>query len=211
MSAQDLFGGPQKSAPCGLEDPGSAPQLTGQVTTFTQGQTIFVTVNEVIPHPGHYRVVVAQNPAALPPDPPVMAGATPCGSAEITANPQLPVLADGMLVHTNAFTEAQSMEIALPPDFTCTECTLQVIEFMSNHGLNNPGGCYYHHCATISVVAGADADAGSGMDSSSPSASAAGCRCAVPSGGNGGPWWMGVCAGALALVVRRGQRSKRSI
>jgi hypothetical protein len=33
---------------------------------------------------------------------------------------------------------------------TCDHCTLQVIEFMSQHG----APCFYHHCADISIKAG---------------------------------------------------------
>ena len=44
---------------------------------------------------------------------------------------------------------------------------------MSNHGLNNPGGCFYHHCATVSVGA-AGGDGGAPTDAStSPDATTA--------------------------------------
>jgi hypothetical protein len=44
---------------------------------------------------------------------------------------------------------------------TCANCTLQVIEFMSNHPLNAPGGRFYHYCATVAISAtGADASTG---------------------------------------------------
>jgi hypothetical protein len=31
---------------------------------------------------------------------------------------------------------------------------------MSNHGLNVPGGCFYHHCADISIAAAATGTGG---------------------------------------------------
>jgi MYXO-CTERM domain-containing protein len=65
--------------------------------------------------------------------------------------PVFPVLADGVFEHTAPFSGPQSIDITLPNDVTCTNCTLQIIQFMSNHALNNPGGCYYHHCATIAI------------------------------------------------------------
>jgi len=43
--------------------------------------------------------------------------------------------------------------VTLPSNVRCTNCTLQVFQFMSQHALNVPGGCFYHHCATINVVA----------------------------------------------------------
>lgn len=155
MTEQDSFGGPQKSAPCGTADPGNDATMTDKLTTYAAGQTISITVDEVIFHPGHYRVLIAQNPEALPADPEVTAGSTPCGSTTIDDTPELPLIADGLLVHDHAFVGSQTMNVKLPDGFTCDHCTLQVVEFMSNHNLNNPGGCYYHHCANVSVVAGA--------------------------------------------------------
>src|SRR5262249_1447752 len=35
----------------------------------------------------------------------------------------------------------------LPADVTCTQCTLQVLEYMSHH----PAPCFYHHCADIAI------------------------------------------------------------
>jgi hypothetical protein len=88
----------------------------------------------------------------LPPEPLVTPGATtPCGTVPIESPPVFPVLADDVFDHTAPFTTPQSAQITLPSNVTCTHCTLQVIEFMSDHPLNNPGGCFYHHCADISI------------------------------------------------------------
>ena len=160
-SDEDVLGSPQKSAPCGQDDPGQPVVASGKVTAFQQGQTISITINEMIPHPGHYRVSIAKDLASLPADPPVTAGSSPCGSTVIQANPQLPLLGDGLLVHTSAFSGPQTMKVQLPPGFTCDGCVLQVAEFMSSHPLNNPGGCFYHHCANITVTGATSADAGS--------------------------------------------------
>jgi len=83
----------------------------------------------------------------------VTEGDSDCGSAAIMNPPVFPVLADGMLVHTSAFGEPQTFEVTLPDDVECESCTLQVLEFMSDHG----APCFYHHCATISI-SGASAD-----------------------------------------------------
>ena len=150
---QDNYGSPQKSVPCGQADPGNAAVATNKVTTYTQGQTINVTINETIMHPGHYRVSIADDMSKLPADPAVVAdGNSACGSTTITANPTLPLVADGLLMHTAAFNGPQTVQVKLPAGLTCTKCTMQIAEFMSNHPLNNPGGCFYHHCATISIV-----------------------------------------------------------
>lgn len=148
-SEQGALGDPQKAPPCG--DDGSLVE-SGDVTAFLTGSTITITIRETIPHPGHYRVALAPTPGQLPADPPVTAGTTACGSTTIMDPPVFPVLADGMLVHTAAFSGPQTFEVQLPAGMTCDHCTLQVIEFMSNHGLNNPGGCFYHHCATVTIA-----------------------------------------------------------
>ncbi len=153
-TGQDGLGDPQKAPPCG--DDGSA-MLTNIVTPLQAGDTFTVTINETIFHPGHYRISIApDDPSQLPAEPVVTPDdISPCGSAPIQSPAVFPVLADGVFLHTQPFAEPQSIDITLPDDLTCTNCTLQILQFMSNHGLNNPGGCYYHHCATLSVQGGA--------------------------------------------------------
>jgi hypothetical protein len=144
--SQDSLGLPEKLGPCGDEGGGTA---TGQVTVFHPGQTISITINEVIAHPGHYRVALAVNDRSeLPAEPVVTSTAyDPCSSAAIQSPPTFPILADNMLPHTQPFAVHQTFEVTLPADLTCTKCTLQVLEFMSSHG--QP--CFYHHCADISI------------------------------------------------------------
>ena len=166
FSEQDSVGVPLKSPPCGQDDPAAPVVLTGAVTHYAAGDVITVTIDERITHPGHYRIAIAPDMASLPADPPVTAGASPCGATVIDPTPTLPLLADGVLVHTARFDGPQTVEIPLPAGFECDECVLQVVEFMSNHGLNNPGGCFYHHCAVVSVGDGAPGEdvGGSGAD-----------------------------------------------
>jgi len=144
--SQDAFGLPEKLGPCGDEGGGTP---TGKVTTFRPGQTIAVTINEVVTHPGHYRVALAVNDRTeLPPEPMV----TPtkedaCASAAIQNPPTFPILSDNVLPHTQAFGAPQTFSVTLPTNVTCAKCTLQVLEFMSHHG----APCFYHHCADISI------------------------------------------------------------
>jgi hypothetical protein len=144
--SQDTLGLPEKLGPCGDEGGGTP---TGEVTAFHPGETISVTINEVIPHPGHYRVALAVNDRSeLPPEPLVTPMAyDPCASAAIQSPPIFPILADNVLPHTQPFTTPQTFAVTLPADVSCTKCTLQVLEFMSNHG----APCFYHHCADISI------------------------------------------------------------
>lgn len=184
---------PEKLGPCGNEDPQT---LTNAVTAFQEGQAITITVDEVVFHPGHYRVALAMTPdhmqASFPDDPAVTAGPTSsgtalcpnpygetsaCGTVQTEAPPAFPVLADGLFEHCVPFTEPQSATIMLPQGVTCSKCTLQVIEFMSDHGPNVPGGCFYHHCADVSISAGAAPS--DGGDPTRSGASAKGCSMAA--------------------------------
>jgi hypothetical protein len=198
-AAQDDLGGPQKSAPCGQADPGQPASPSGTVTPFAPGETVTITINETVPHPGHYRVVLSPTgQGGLPADPPVTAvGTDPCGSTVIQSPPVFPVLADGMLVHTGVLSGPQSFTVTLPTDVTCASCTLQVEEFMSNHGLNNPGGCFYHHCADISIQPGG----GGGSDAGTvePGSTSSGCGCGV----GGARASLGGVLLLLAAIVRR--------
>jgi hypothetical protein len=144
--SQDALGLPEKLGPCGDEGGGTP---TGTVTAFRPGQTIAVTINEVVTHPGHYRVALAVNHRSeLPPEPMVTpTESDPCASAAIQSPPTFPILADNVLPHTQAFGAPQTFTVTLPTNVTCTKCTLQVLEFMSSHS----APCFYHHCADISI------------------------------------------------------------
>jgi hypothetical protein len=219
---QDEFGSPQKSAPCGLSDSPNNPDQstpTGVVTTVRTGSTLTVRIRETIFHPGHYRVALAQTMAGLPANPTVTPGSTPCGSTSIDATPDFPVLADGQLVHTSSFgSQERSFDVQLPAGMTCTNCVLQVTQFMSNHDLNNPGGCFYHHCATITIAddapvpdAGADGGGGGGDgDGGMNSGGDDGGGCCGAAGDPSLPIAAaGLALFVLGLVGGRGRRRRR--
>ncbi len=237
-SEQDSLGLPLKSAPCGQADPGNPVVLTGEVTTLAQGQMLTITIDEAIFHPGHYRIAIAPDMASLPDDPPVTPGSTPCGTTEIDPSPTLPLLADGVLVHAAPFSGPQTVQIPLPADFTCDHCIVQVVEFMANHPLNNPGGCFYHHCGDVVVVptgtdaglatdagagqpdagsnasdAGASRDAATAFDagvdaSTTPTATSGGCGCRVSAATTGAAPLPLLALCLLALRRRPGRRSR---
>jgi MYXO-CTERM domain-containing protein len=177
MTEQNALGDPQKIPPCGHSD----PTLTGIVTTFAPGETITITIDETIYHPGHYRVVLAvEDPSELPDAPAVTPGATACGSTTIDDPPVFPVLADGELEHSSPFGEPQSFQVTLPEDVECDDCTLQIMQFMSDHA----APCYYYHCATIAITSdpsmtsdgtnGSTGDDSATTDDSGPSTTSAG-------------------------------------
>jgi hypothetical protein len=186
---QNFLGDPQKDAPCGGR--GTA---TGKITTYKPGDTVTITVDETIFHPGHYRIALAQNnESELPANPKVTPGASQCGSVPIDNNPTFPILADGLLPHTAKFGSPQTVTVKLPTNITCTKCTLQIVEFMSSHA----APCFYHHCAQIAISAtggpvdAGAADSGNQTDSGNATPSDSGGPTGVPQpdnrdSGNGG-------------------------
>ena len=153
---EDERGDPQKAGPCGgtNTDYGKPSYIVSQAVG---GSKLHVKVQETIYHPGHYRVALAVNaPAELPVDPKATTIDGDRGprsvSAEIQNPVQVPVLADGLFVHT-AKADAPFETDVMLPNISCKRCTLQVIQFMEQHAVNNPGMFTYHHCATIQITA----------------------------------------------------------
>ena len=200
----DTGGNPQKTAPCGPAV-GDTVTPSNAVTTVQTGSVLTVTINETTFHSGHYRIALAQDQASLPAEPTVT-GAN-CGAAAIEQNPTLPILADGQLVHSTQFTGPQTMQVQLPAGMECTNCVVQVLEFMSNHG----APCFYHHCATVTISnaaplpdAGVTPPAEAGPDGGGAGGGDATGGCCSTSGGTpAGSIGLGL---GLALVWRRRRR-----
>jgi hypothetical protein len=150
------LGDPQKAGPCGGSN-ADWGKPTFAVTQATGGGKVHIKVQETVYHPGHYRVALAVNsPAELPPDPKATTMDTERGprsvSAEVMSPVQMPVLADGLFVHQEKPSAPFETDVTLP-NISCRKCTLQVIQFMEQHGPNNPGMYTYHHCATVQIAA----------------------------------------------------------
>jgi hypothetical protein len=152
-------GDPQKAGPCGGSNTDwGKPSYA--VTKAVGGQKLHVKVLETIYHPGHYRVALAVNsPTELPLDPETATRESEKGpwsvSAAIQNPPRIPVLADGLFVHATRPTgtvDPFETDVQLP-NINCKKCTLQIVQFMAEHGFNNPGGYSYHHCAELQITA----------------------------------------------------------
>jgi hypothetical protein len=151
-------GDPQKAAPCGgdLKDKGTPSNVVGKAIG---GQKIHIRVLETIYHPGHYRVALAVNSRdELPPDPVTTTRDTEKGPrsvwAVVQSPPQKPVLADGLFPHYTRPSQPQTFETDIElPNVNCAKCTLQIVQWMADHGLNNPGEYTYHHCADLQITA----------------------------------------------------------
>lgn len=151
-------GDPQKAAPCGgdAKDKGTPSNIVGSAVG---GQKLRLRVLETIYHPGHYRVALAVNSRdELPPDPVTTTRDSAKGPwsvwAVVQSPPQMPVLADGLFPHYTRPTAPQTFEGEIQlPNITCAKCTLQIVQWMAEHGYNNPGGYSYHHCADLAITA----------------------------------------------------------
>jgi len=153
---QNRLGDPQKPAPCGVASatPGTPSNI---VTKVMGGQKLHLKVNEVIYHPGHYRVALAVNDQSeLPPDPQTTTRETARGPWSVSAVIQDPVrpplLADGLFPHTTASKVPFEADIDIP-NINCDKCTMQVIQWMADHALNPQGDFSYHHCAILEITA----------------------------------------------------------
>jgi hypothetical protein len=151
--------------------------------------------------------------------------------ASVVDPPVLPVLADHLFPHTAASVATPKMystTVTLPMQ-SCAKCTLQVIQFMADHGpnpSNTMSGAYiYHHCADISIADGAGTGAttgsttggasttagattGAGGSTSAGSTSDSGCGCSIPGRSKSSPATLGALL-ACAWAARRIRRRRR--
>jgi hypothetical protein len=146
-SALSIEDGGKGVPPC-AEGPDS-----GVVTAVQGGHPLAIRLNEFVFHPGHYRFALSVNSRSeLPPDPDVNALDGVSVSAAIQSPAKIPVLADGVFQHLVPPDGDWQTNITLP-NLNCPKCTLQIIEFMAEHGLNPGGGFFYHHCADLRITA----------------------------------------------------------
>lgn len=150
------LGDPQKLGPCGgtTANAGMPSQIVNKVKG---GQKLHIKLQETVFHPGHYRIALAVNSRAeLPDDPTAATRDSEKGpwsvSAPIQSPVRPPVLADGLFSHTSKQADPWETDVTLP-NINCEKCTLQIVQFMAEHGLNKDGGYFYHHCADLQITA----------------------------------------------------------
>jgi hypothetical protein len=153
---ENRLGDPQKLGPCGGTS-ADAGMPTNAISNVQGNSKLHIKLLETVFHPGHYRIALAVNSRTeLPPDPEVVTRDSERGpwsvSATIDKSPKAPVLADGLFVHTAKPTDPFETDVQLP-NITCKKCTLQIVQFMAEHGYNKDGGYYYHHCADLQITA----------------------------------------------------------
>jgi hypothetical protein len=218
---EDRTGNPQKGSPCGPQ-PGQAFTPTDAITTYRAGDTITVKWIETIPHPGHFRIALAEARDELT-DPTFEYDQNTCYPiGEIEFANEYPVLADNVHPRTSVSAAGTmfTQEVTIPADMTCEKCTLQLIQYMTAHAAS----CFYYHCADIRIVASEDdlpgeggaagegaagqgaagrgASAGAGAGSSPPGSESSAGGCGV-AGGADAPASAALTALALLRVRRR--------
>ena len=125
-----------KLGPCGA-GPGD---LRGDIiTTFQGGQTIVVKWTETVDHPGHYRISFDADGQDDFGD--------PASFDELNSNPA--VLVDGIADKQGA-NQMYEQQITLP-EISCDNCTLQVIQMMTDKPPYGDGNDIYYQCADIVI------------------------------------------------------------
>lgn len=201
LSQTAVNGDPQKDAPCGQDGTAS---VVDTVTNYSPGGMLTLRLKETINHPGHYRVAIAQDAASLPP-PPAITGPG-CMSAAVVGMPAPPILADNLFVNLTPANGIQTAQIQIPADYTCTNCVIQVIEFMQNPQSNQ---CFYYHCANVTIAANAP-DAGMVTPTADAGIDEGGGGGSNTGGGEiSGGCSTGNATGLLALVGLLGLRRRR--
>ena len=185
-SALSTENGGKGAPPCGE---GNESRI---VTSAQGGRAIAIRLTEFVFHPGHYRFALSVNSRSeLPPDPGVVEDGDGISISAAIQNPATaPILADGVFLHSTPPNGDWQMELTLP-NLNCEKCTLQISEFMAEHG----APFFYHHCADLKITA----------DPSLPPADASWPKAAVPSNSvfphvaTGGGW-----STVLALINTSG-------
>lgn len=119
----------QKQGPCG--ETGST--RGNVVATYKPGQTITVEWDETVDHGGHYRIAFDGD------------GDDALAFPAATSDPAPITLADPIGDHAPGH---YTQQVTLP-NMNCTNCTLQLIQLMSNIGTDAPPYTYYYQCADI--------------------------------------------------------------
>jgi len=180
----------QKVGPCGSGTP------SNEVTEFDPGEIIMVKWDETIPHPGHWRISLVKNPSELQdPDIETDGQCNYVGDPFAGTKPAY-VLMDNVHPRTEAgFGETFEQAVTLPNE-PCENCTLQVIQWMTEHF--EP--CIYYHCATITIRGGGNAGASGGGAGGTGGSSGMGGMAGMSGGGAGGAGGGGAASGSGGMT-----------
>jgi hypothetical protein len=126
-----LVSPPPRTTSIGKTPPCAGVPRTSTPTVLTAGEQVEVDWVETVDHPGHYELAIS----------------TADDQDFVTLLGDIP---DGAFA-ANATHRDYGTWLQVPPT-PCDACTLQLIQFMSDHP---PGSQYYYSCADIRIVAAA--------------------------------------------------------
>lgn len=147
-----------KSAPCGAE----TTERGTAIYTYLPGETIQIDFDEYIDHPGHYRVAFDADGTDDFVD--------PAGFDDLYTNDA--VLLDGIEDREDG--GDYTIDVTLP-DVECTNCTLQIMQVMTDKPPYGDGNDLYYECIDLVLSLDAEAvdnpgDEGSGCSHTPPAA-----------------------------------------
>lgn len=165
-----------KTGPCGV----NGGERSDNVSYFEPGETIDVSWDEYVDHPGHYRIAFDDDGDDDFVDPVTM--------MELYSNDT--VLLDGIIDKDQG--DRDYLATVTLPDLSCDNCTLQVIQVMYDKPpYSTPGNDIYYQCADLVLREGG-----------APSDASGGCSAANGTIGENGIWLMLVLL-PLCRVARR--------
>ncbi|MCC6554101.1 MAG: lytic polysaccharide monooxygenase [Polyangiaceae bacterium] len=204
-----------KVGPCGVANDSRGDNIT----YLEPGAAITVTWDETIDHPGHYRIMFAEDGSDFPVP---AAFDDSCTPGDVTNG--VHCLADPIEDLPNG--PSYTHDVTLP-DIECQNCTLQLIQMMTDKAPYGDGNDIYYSCADLVLGAGAGGS-GAGTTSSSGTTSSGGgggagagsggghgihlgpgagddggCGCRAGGGERGGAAAAAAALGLLALASRR--------
>lgn len=123
----------QKSSPCG-----AAGSVRGEsITRLQAGETLIVRWRETINHPGHYRISFDDD-----------------GQDFVEPASFTDFYTDGSVLHDDIADKSggeYTFEMTVP-NVSCTNCTLQVVQVMTDKAPYGDGNDLYYQCADIEIV-----------------------------------------------------------
>ncbi len=186
---QGEAGGTQlKTKPCGQT---TNARTADKVTTFTPGQKVDIKIKEYINHPGYF--AVAFDPDGDNDFPFPRANMDKINATTDDPKAMFPLSATVLGLRTdkekdcyteNNATHECTISITIP-NMTCSNCTLQVTQFMYDKLGDNQDNEYYYQCADIKIE-GAVGGSGSGGSAGAAAGGAAGAAGSSATGGTAG-------------------------
>ena len=185
-----------KEGPCGRE--GGAP---GEYRyTYAPGATIAIVFDEFIDHPGYFRVAFddeGDDDFVDPVEP---------GDFFTNATVLMDPIQDGD-------GGKYRIDVTLP-DIECDQCTLQLVQVMTDKPPYGDGNDLYYNCIDLELVEGSDPTDTTGFvtaetgdaegEGPGTDADTSGCACDAGSGTGGSAWALGL----LVLLGLRGRRRR---